>query len=113
MTEPLSIAHTEASSGWGGQEIRVLSEAAGLIARGHRVAVWAAEGARILDEAPRFGVPALSLPIDAKRPRGARALLASLARTPVDIVNTHSSTDAWLTAIACRWLEIRRRPLDR
>ena len=110
MTEPLSIAHTEASSGWGGQEIRVLSEAAGLIARGHCVAVWAADGARILDEAPRFGVPALPLPIGAKRPRGARALLASLARAPIDIVNTHSSTDSWLTAIACRWLEIRHRP---
>ena len=110
MTAPLSIEHTEASSGWGGQEIRVLSEAAGLIARGHRVRVWAADGARILDEAPRFGVPALPLPIGAKRPRGAQALLASLAREPVDVVNTHSSTDSWLTAIACRWLEIRRRP---
>jgi glycosyltransferase involved in cell wall biosynthesis len=110
VTAPLSIAHTEASSGWGGQEIRVLSEAAGLIARGHRVRVWAADGARILDEAPRFGVPALPLPIGAKRPRGARALLDSLAREPVDVVNTHSSTDSWLTAIACRWLEIRRRP---
>jgi glycosyltransferase involved in cell wall biosynthesis len=110
VTAPLSIAHTEASSGWGGQEIRVLSEAAGLIARGHRVRVFAADGARILDEAPRFGVPALPLPIGAKRPRGAQALLASLAREPVDVVNTHSSTDSWLTAIACRWLEIRRRP---
>jgi glycosyltransferase involved in cell wall biosynthesis len=110
VTAPLSIAHTEASSGWGGQEIRVLSEAAGLIARGHRVAVWAADGARILDEASRFGVPALPLPIGAKRPRGAQAIIASLAREPVDVVNTHSSTDSWLTAIACRWLEIRRRP---
>lgn len=110
MTAPLSIAHTEASTGWGGQEIRVLTEAAGFIARGHRVRVWAAEGARILEEAPRFGVPAAALPIGAKRPRGAKALLSALAREEIDIVNTHSSTDSWLSAVACRWLEIRRRP---
>src|SRR5919112_2062745 len=37
MAGPLAIAHTEASLGWGGQEIRTLTEAAGFIARGHRV----------------------------------------------------------------------------
>ena len=107
---PLSIAHTEASTGWGGQEIRVLTEAAGFIERGHRVVVYAADGARILAEAPRFGVPAVALPIGQKRPRGARAMLRTLAREPLDVVNTHSSTDSWLAAIACRWLDARRRP---
>src|SRR6185437_7556270 len=34
--EPLAIAHTEASMGWGGQEMRTLTEAAGFIGRGHR-----------------------------------------------------------------------------
>jgi glycosyltransferase involved in cell wall biosynthesis len=92
---PLSIAHTEASTGWGGQEIRVLTEAAGFIARGHRVVVYAANGARILAEAPRFGVPAVALPIGTKRPRGARAMIRTLARERLDIVNTHSSTDTW------------------
>ena len=106
----LSIAHTEASTGWGGQEIRVLTEAAGFIARGHRVVVYAANGARILAEAPRFGVPAVALPIGAKRPRGARAMIRTLARERLDVVNTHSSTDTWLAAIACRWLDLRRRP---
>jgi hypothetical protein len=33
----LRILHTEASLGWGGQEIRILTEAAGMIGRGHRV----------------------------------------------------------------------------
>ncbi|MET0209453.1 MAG: glycosyltransferase [Burkholderiaceae bacterium] len=106
----LSIAHTEASTGWGGQEIRVLTEAAGFIARGHRVVVYAANGARILAEAPRFGVPAVALPIGTKRPRGARAMIRTLARERLDVVNTHSSTDTWLAAIACRWLDLRRRP---
>ncbi len=100
----LSIAHTEASTGWGGQEIRTLTEAAGFLGRGHRVVVYAAPGARLLDEAPRFGVAAKPLPIARKRPAGVRALVRAFSRDPVDVVNAHSSTDAWLAALACRWL---------
>jgi len=110
MSAPLSIVHTEASSGWGGQEIRVLTEAQGFIARGHRVSVFAAPGARILQEAPRFGVSAVELPIGAKQPRGVAALVGAFRTTPVDIVNAHSSTDTWLVALACRWLRMRNRP---
>ena len=109
VAQPLSVAHTEASNGWGGQEIRILTEAAGLIGRGHRVIVYAAHGARILDEAPRFGVPATALPIGRKRPGGARALAAAFTEERIDVVNAHSSTDAWLAALACSWLKIRRR----
>jgi glycosyltransferase involved in cell wall biosynthesis len=103
---PLAILHTEASTGWGGQEIRILVEAAGLRARGHDVRVAAAPGARIVDEAPRFAVPVDVLPIGRKRPRGVAALARALASRPVDVVNTHSSTDSWLVAVACvasRW----------
>ena len=107
---PLSIVHTEASTGWGGQEIRVLTEAAGFIARGHGVVVLAAEGARIVAEAPRFGVPAIALPIGEKRPRGAHALVRALATRRIDVLNAHSSTDTWLAALACRWMDLRRRP---
>jgi glycosyltransferase involved in cell wall biosynthesis len=104
------IAHTEASAGWGGQEIRVLREARGFIDRGHEVVVYAPPRSRILAEAPRFGVPALALPIGDKRPRGVAALVGALRARPVDIVNTHSSTDSWLVALACRWLRLRGRP---
>lgn len=109
-TPRYSIAHTEASSGWGGQEIRILSEAQGFIERGHRVIVYAAPGARILDEAPRFGVPAVAIPIGSKRPRGVLALVGVFRSRAVDLVNTHSSTDSWLAALACRWLRARGRP---
>jgi len=104
------IAHTEASVGFGGQEIRVLTEAQGFIARGHPVIIYAPPAARILAEAPRFGVPAFALPIGAKRPRGVLALVGAFRARPVDIVNTHSSTDSWLAALACRWLRMRGRP---
>ena len=100
----LSIVHTEASMGWGGQEIRTLTEAAGFIRRGHRVGVYAAPGSRIAHEASRYGVPVTTVPIGRKRLRGVRALARALREQPVDVVNAHSSTDAWLAALACRWL---------
>ena len=108
-TPPLAIAHTESSMGWGGQEIRTLTEAAGFISRGHRVVVYAAPGARIAEEAPRFGVPTVTLPIARKRPRGVGSITRALSTDPVDIVNAHSSTDAWLDALACAWLARTRR----
>ncbi|HEX6137860.1 MAG TPA: glycosyltransferase [Casimicrobiaceae bacterium] len=95
--------------GWGGQEIRTLTEAAGFIGRGHRVVVYAAPGARIAEEASRFGVPARTLPIGRKRPHGVLSLARALAAQPVDVVNAHSSTDTWLAALACQWLRRTRR----
>ena len=96
----LRILHTESSLGWGGQEIRVLTEARGVAARGHDVALAAAPGSRILAEASRFGVKALELPIARKSARGVLAMRRLLASRPFDVVNTHSSTDTWLTALA-------------
>ena len=101
-SRPLLIVHTESSLGWGGQEIRILSEAAGMRRRGHDVRVYAARGARIAEEAGRFGVPLTVLPIGRKRPAGLVAITRALARDPPDIVNSHSSTDSWLAALACR-----------
>jgi glycosyltransferase involved in cell wall biosynthesis len=107
---PLAIAHTESSDGWGGQEIRILTEAAGMQSRGHRVVVHGAHGSRIVAEAPRFGVPAVAMPIARKRPAGVIAMRRALHASPFDIVNTHSSTDTWLAAVALR-LPARARPI--
>ncbi|MBS0324047.1 MAG: glycosyltransferase family 4 protein [Proteobacteria bacterium] len=96
----MHIVHTEASCGWGGQELRILSEASGMIARGHRVTLLCPPEARIHSEAPGFGVPVEALPIGRKKLRGARALRAWLRHHRPDVVNTHSSTDAWLVALA-------------
>ena len=108
----MHIVHTEASLGWGGQEIRILTEAAGMIARGHRVEIACPREARIFAEAPRFGVPVSALPIGRKRPRGVFALRRFLATREVDAINAHSSTDAWLAALAARSLS-RPPPLVR
>jgi len=104
----MRILHTEASLGWGGQEIRILTEAAGLIGRGHAVELACPREARIFAEAPRFGVPVTALPIGRKRLRGLAALRGFINTRPIDVINVHSSTDSWLSAIACR--SMRRPP---
>jgi glycosyltransferase involved in cell wall biosynthesis len=104
-TQPrLRILHTESSLGWGGQEIRVLTEARGVAQRGHDVAIAAPAPSRIFRESAHYGVEALALPIARKGVGGVLALRRLLAIRPFDVVNTHSSTDAWCAAIACRTL---------
>jgi glycosyltransferase involved in cell wall biosynthesis len=98
--KPLRIVHTESSLGWGGQEIRILSESQGLMRRGHEVKLLCAPQSRIRAESPNWGVPAIALPIDRKRPVGLGALYTWFGANLCDIVNTHSSTDSWLTAAA-------------
>ncbi len=105
---PLHIVHTESSTGWGGQELRILAEARGLIGRGHRVTLIAPVAARIFAEASRFRVPVVALPIERKRLGGIGALRDWLRTHPADVVNTHSSTDSWLVALA--WASLRRAP---
>lgn len=96
----MRILHTEASCGWGGQEIRILSESAGMVERGHQVALACPGHAPIADAARAQGLELIELPIEKKRLPGLLAVRALLARRRFDVVNTHSSTDAWLVALA-------------
>ena len=97
----MRIIHTESSMGWGGQEIRVLAEAAGLAARGHDLVVLAPRESRIYEAAGKRSLAVEALPIGRKNLAGLRALRSWLRAHPADIINTHSSTDSWLAALAC------------
>ncbi|HBH35125.1 MAG TPA: glycosyltransferase family 1 protein [Gammaproteobacteria bacterium] len=102
---PLHIVHTEASTGWGGQEIRILSEATGLRDRGHYVQLLCPGDAPIFEAARDMGLTATALDIGKKRIPGLLAMRNWLKNHPtVDILNTHSSTDSWLSAVACKTL---------
>jgi glycosyltransferase involved in cell wall biosynthesis len=96
----LTILHTEASCGWGGQEIRILDEAAGLAARGHELWLACPPQAPIAAAGRARGLRVVTLPIDRKRLTGLRALRGLLAGQRFDVVNSHSSTDSWLAALA-------------
>jgi glycosyltransferase involved in cell wall biosynthesis len=100
----MNIVHTEASLGWGGQEIRILTEAAGMRCRGHQVTLLCSPEAKIFGEAILRGIPVAALPIARKNPACMWALYRWLKSNPVDVINTHSSTDTWLAAIATQFL---------
>lgn len=106
MNRPLAIVHTENSCGWGGQEIRILSEARGFLDRGHRITLIAPPEAPIAPAADALGIPVVRLPIGRKRLPGLLALRDWIGdhHGGIDVVNTHSSTDSWLVAAACATL---------
>jgi glycosyltransferase involved in cell wall biosynthesis len=100
----LRIIHTESSCGWGGQELRIIVESEGMLARGHEVCVVAPPESRIFAETRRRGIPAHGAPIARKGMRGLWALRRVLSERGADVVNSHSSTDSWLAAVALRTL---------
>ncbi len=102
---PLSIVHTENSCGWGGQEIRILTESRGFLDRGHRVTLITPAEAPIADAARKTGLEVVTMAL----PRGPSGVLAlrkwvAAHRAQVDVLNTHSSTDSWLGALSCATL---------
>ena len=100
----MRILHTEASCGWGGQEIRILTEARGLIRRGHQVELVCPAEAQIFTAAPDYGIPVHALDIGKKRLGPLMAMRSFLRENRFDVINTHSSTDSWLAALACKSL---------
>ena len=108
----MRIVHTEASLGWGGQELRILAESKGLAQRGHDITLLCPLEARIYSEAPNWGLRTVALPIATKRVDGLLALRRWLRANACDVVSTHSSTDSWLTALATRLPIVRTRHIS-
>jgi glycosyltransferase involved in cell wall biosynthesis len=103
--KPLNILHTESSCGWGGQEIRILTEIHGTLKRGHRVTLITPAQSNIAREALKLGISTVCIDIEKKGLGALIALRTWLKQNPVDVINTHSSTDSWLAALACATLK--------
>ena len=73
-------------------------------ARGHSVAIVAPREARIYEAALERGLHAQALRIARKDLGGVLAVRRWLQAHPVDVINSHSSTDSWLAALACATL---------
>lgn len=99
----VTILHTEASNGWGGQEIRIVREMAGIRERGYRVLLAAPKEAVISRRAVQEGLETVCAPMDRRRFIGSVASLRRIIRDHgVDLINTHSSADSWMGSIAGR-----------
>ncbi|MCK5727194.1 MAG: glycosyltransferase family 4 protein [Thiotrichaceae bacterium] len=106
-TKKLKIVHTESSCGWGGQEIRILTESAGMIERGHDVCILCPKESKIYQEALDRGIPVVVLDIARKKVKAIFTVRQWLKENPIDVINTHSSTDSWLVALALRFFKNR------
>ena len=77
-----------------------------MLDRGHRVMLLTPPHAEMLPAAKRMGVPVEAIDIAKKRIGPLLTLRRWLARHghAYVVINTHSSTDAWLAAVACATL---------
>jgi glycosyltransferase involved in cell wall biosynthesis len=105
-----TILHTESSLGWGGQERRILAEAEAMQQRGHRLLLAADPRGELYRRAQGRGFAPMALACGGLVHNLAawRALRRLLREQKVDILNTHSSLDSWIGALA--WRSLRSRP---
>lgn len=101
----MRIVHTEASLGWGGQEMRILREAKGMRKKGHQVTFVTARGAQLAEKALENQFRVYTVPMEKKfLLLTVLYLLWIYLYTRVDVVNTHSSWDSWVGGITARLL---------
>lgn len=112
----MRVLHTEASTGWGGQEIRILQEAEAMRSRGHEVVFAIMTGGQLAERARLAGFVVYEMSFYYKAWGGTLfRLLRILRKHKIQIVNTHSSLDAWIGGIAARIAErkvVRTRHLS-
>lgn len=100
---PLNIVHTECSTGWGGQEIRVFTEMKAMKARGHQIFLAAPERGEIFQRCRDAGFPVFAFN-DKKSayPLAIFRLARWLKSIHADVLNMHSSRDGWIGGLAGR-----------
>lgn len=99
----MRLLHTESSRGWGGQEIRILREAEGMRKRGHEVILAVNSEGGLIARARHAGFIVYELPFKRSSALKTVYALVQICKThAIDLINTHSSLDAWLGGIAAR-----------
>jgi glycosyltransferase involved in cell wall biosynthesis len=103
----IKILHTESSLGWGGQEIRILTEAKIFSENGYEVIVAADKNSLIAKRASLYGVKCESIKLKKKRFSDLLSLRKLISKVNPDVISCHSSTDHWLSALARLTLNIK------
>ncbi len=99
----MKVLHTEWSTGWGGQEIRILAEMRGLRARGVELFLACRPGAKIKLAVEKEGFQAFEIPFRRSFDPGSIWQLCQLIRRlKIDLVNTHSGKDTWSGGLAAK-----------
>src|SRR4030067_1347997 len=99
----LTILHTESSTGWAGQEMRIIIEAREMKKIGYNIIIAAQPGSGIIPAIDREGFGKEIMAMNKKNTiTSVIYLIRIIAKYKVDIVNTHSSWDSWIASIAAR-----------
>lgn len=99
----LTILHTESSTGWAGQEMRIILEAREMKKLGHHIIIAAQPGSGIIPAIEREGFDKEILSMKKKDfIISIIQFVKIISKHNVDIVNTHSSWDSWIASIAAR-----------
>lgn len=107
---PLVIVHTEASCGWGGQDIRVLREAEWFRAQGHTVHLVTPPEAELFRRATAAGFSPVPMALKKNTELGDFFRLRALfKRLKPDVVGTHSSVDSWVGLLAAKSAGVKCR----
>ena len=96
----IKVLHTESSLGWGGQEIRVLTEAKIFSKYGHEVIIAADKNSLIAKRAHLYGIKCIPIKLQKKRFTDLLSLRKLIKKEDPDVISCHSSTDHWLSALA-------------
>ena len=103
----MKIVHTEASTGWGGQEIRTFNEAIALREKGHEIFFIIQYGAELAIKLKENHFSVIEIFFQKKFwPLSLIRIVYFLKKENVELVVTHSSLDAWLGGIAAKILKL-------
>ena len=106
----LHILHSEAATGWGGQEIRVLQESLLLLERGHRVSLICRPGSPLAKKAAeKKSSNFCCYPVNITGTTNLFSILKVfwiLKKIRPDVAHTHSSADSWQVSFCCKALDI-------
>jgi glycosyltransferase involved in cell wall biosynthesis len=98
-----NILHTEWSSGWGGQEQRIILECRKMQQLGHNIIIACQPGSGIFGEAVRQGIPVEKVVIKGSYDiKAIHRLFRIIRKHRIDVVNTHSGKDSWVGGIAAK-----------
>tara|TARA_Y100001934_G_scaffold96049_1_gene118609 strand:- start:458 stop:1573 length:1116 start_codon:yes stop_codon:yes gene_type:complete len=106
----LHILHSEAATGWGGQEIRIFQECQLLLDQGHKVSIVCQPNSILRNRcktisSQNFNCYALRM----KNPVNLFSILSFskiIKRARPDLIHTHSSIDSWLAGIVGKILGV-------
>jgi len=105
----IKVLHTESSLGWGGQEIRVLTEAKIFSKYGHEVIIAADKTSLIAKRAHLYGINCKGIKLQKKRLADLFSLRKLIKEVNPDVISCHSSTDHWLASLAR--LTLNKKPV--